>query len=121
MFDWLGVSHSFKQMLAIVVGGVAGIACFVGLTLLIDQGEEAAQGRWQASEERYEDLGELLAATTDPAIVVLGPPGGAGKGQNQGRKGHQNPYAPHGGQGCGLGRDREIVHVLTYDQGENVA
>ncbi|MCB9177032.1 MAG: SUMF1/EgtB/PvdO family nonheme iron enzyme [Caldilineae bacterium] len=49
---------------------------FVGLTLLIDQGEEAAQGRWQASEERYEDLGELLAATTDPAIVVLGPPGG---------------------------------------------
>ena len=35
VFDWLGVSHSFKQMLAIVVGGVAGIACFVGLTLLV--------------------------------------------------------------------------------------
>ena len=35
---------------------------FVGLTLLIDQGEEAIQGRWQASEERYDDLGELLAA-----------------------------------------------------------
>ncbi|MCB0217452.1 MAG: SUMF1/EgtB/PvdO family nonheme iron enzyme [Caldilineae bacterium] len=49
---------------------------FVGLTLLIDQGEEAVQGRWQAAEERYEDLGDLLAATPDPAIVVLGPPGG---------------------------------------------
>ena len=49
---------------------------FVGLTLLIDQGEEAVQGRWQAAEERHEDLGDLLAATSDPAIVVLGPPGG---------------------------------------------
>ena len=35
VFDWLGISHTFKQMLAIVVGGVAGIACFIGLTLLI--------------------------------------------------------------------------------------
>ncbi|MCB9176979.1 MAG: SUMF1/EgtB/PvdO family nonheme iron enzyme [Caldilineae bacterium] len=49
---------------------------FVGLTLLIDQGEEAVQGRWAAQEERYEDLGALLDATSDPAIVVLGPPGG---------------------------------------------
>jgi len=49
---------------------------FVGLTLLIDQGEEAVQGRWAAKDERYEDLGELLAATSDPAVVVLGPPGG---------------------------------------------
>ncbi|MCB0217336.1 MAG: SUMF1/EgtB/PvdO family nonheme iron enzyme [Caldilineae bacterium] len=49
---------------------------FVGLTLLIDQGEEAVQGRWQAAEERYEDLGDLLTDNPDPAIVVLGPPGG---------------------------------------------
>jgi len=34
VFDALGISHSFKQGLAIVVGGVAGIACFVGITLL---------------------------------------------------------------------------------------
>ncbi|WP_342236973.1 respiratory nitrate reductase subunit gamma [Inquilinus sp. OTU3971] len=34
VFDALGVSHSFKQGLAIVVGGVAGIACFAGITLL---------------------------------------------------------------------------------------
>ncbi len=51
---------------------------FVALTLLIDQGEEAAGGRWAAKEERYDDLGKLLANTTDPAVVVLGPPG-AGK------------------------------------------
>ena len=49
---------------------------FVGLSLLIDQGEEAVQGRWQAKEEQYDDLGELLAGTDDPAVVVLGPPGG---------------------------------------------
>jgi len=49
---------------------------FVGLTLLVDQGEESVQGRWAAKDERYDDLGVLLAATSDPAIVVLGPPGG---------------------------------------------
>jgi nitrate reductase gamma subunit len=35
VFDALGVSHSFKQMMAIVIGGVAGIACFAGITLLV--------------------------------------------------------------------------------------
>jgi nitrate reductase gamma subunit len=35
VFDALGISHGFKQMLAIVVGGVAGVACFVGITLLV--------------------------------------------------------------------------------------
>jgi len=34
VFDALGISHSFKQGLAIVVGGLAGAACFVGLALL---------------------------------------------------------------------------------------
>jgi formylglycine-generating enzyme required for sulfatase activity/class 3 adenylate cyclase len=51
---------------------------FVGLTLLLDQGEDAIQGRWQAGDERYADLGAMLAATREPVIVVLGPPG-AGK------------------------------------------
>ncbi len=50
--------------------------CFVGLTLLVDQGEQSTNGRWQAKEERYDDLGALLEAVDDPAIVVLGPPGG---------------------------------------------
>ncbi|MDJ1159925.1 respiratory nitrate reductase subunit gamma [Chelatococcus sp. SYSU_G07232] len=35
LFEVIGISHGAKQMLAIVVGGVAGIACFVGLTLLV--------------------------------------------------------------------------------------
>lgn len=34
IFDMLGVSHSFKQMLAIVAGGVAGLMCLVGISLL---------------------------------------------------------------------------------------
>ena len=34
IFDALGISHGFKQMLAIVVGGVAGLACLVGIGLL---------------------------------------------------------------------------------------
>jgi len=35
VFDALGISHSFKQWMAIVIGGVAGVACFIGLTLLV--------------------------------------------------------------------------------------
>lgn len=35
IFDTLGISHGFKQWMAIVLGGVAGIMCFVGMTLLI--------------------------------------------------------------------------------------
>jgi nitrate reductase gamma subunit len=34
IFEALGISHTFKQWLAIVVGGVAGIFCFIGITLL---------------------------------------------------------------------------------------
>ena len=34
VFDMLGVSHGFKQMLAIVVGGVAGLMCLAGISLL---------------------------------------------------------------------------------------
>ena len=35
IFDAFGIGHGFKQGMAIVVGGIAGIACFVGLTLLV--------------------------------------------------------------------------------------
>jgi nitrate reductase gamma subunit len=35
VFDMLGISHSFKQWMAIVLGGVAGVMCFVGITLLV--------------------------------------------------------------------------------------
>ena len=35
VFDAIGISHGLKQIMAIVVGGLAGIACFIGLTLLV--------------------------------------------------------------------------------------
>jgi nitrate reductase gamma subunit len=35
VFDAVGISHSFKQALAMTVGGIAGIACFVGTSLLV--------------------------------------------------------------------------------------
>lgn len=35
VFDLLGVPHGFKQVVAIVAGGIAGTACFIGLTLLV--------------------------------------------------------------------------------------
>jgi len=34
VFDTLGISHGFKQILAIVVGGIAGVACWVGIAML---------------------------------------------------------------------------------------
>ena len=51
---------------------------FVGLTLLIDQGEDAVSGRWAAADGRFDDLGSLLEAQEQPLAVVLGAPG-AGK------------------------------------------
>jgi nitrate reductase gamma subunit len=35
IFDAVGISHGFKQWMAIVIGGVAGVMCFIGMTLLI--------------------------------------------------------------------------------------
>ena len=35
VFETLGISHSFKQMMAIVVGGICGTACFIGLVMLL--------------------------------------------------------------------------------------
>lgn len=34
IFDAIGISHGFKQGLAIVVGGLAGLMCLVGIALL---------------------------------------------------------------------------------------
>ena len=35
IFEALGISHTFKQWMAISVGGVAGVMCFIGITLLV--------------------------------------------------------------------------------------
>jgi nitrate reductase gamma subunit len=34
IFDLVGISHGFKQLMAIVIGGVAGIFCLIGIGLL---------------------------------------------------------------------------------------
>ena len=34
VFDALGISHTFKQLLAMTFGGVAGVACWIGIALL---------------------------------------------------------------------------------------
>lgn len=34
-FDWVGISHGAKQLMAMVVGGVAGVLCFIGLSILL--------------------------------------------------------------------------------------
>jgi formylglycine-generating enzyme required for sulfatase activity len=48
---------------------------FVQLTLLLDQGEDAAGPRWHSMSEKFRDLREVLAHVAEPAVVVLGPPG----------------------------------------------
>ena len=35
VFDTLGIGHGFKQTMALVVGGIAGIAAFIGCSLLL--------------------------------------------------------------------------------------
>lgn len=35
IFDAMGISHGFKQLMAMVVGGIAGAVCLVGLLLLL--------------------------------------------------------------------------------------
>ncbi|WP_420347766.1 respiratory nitrate reductase subunit gamma [Pelagibius sp.] len=34
LFDLVGISHSFKQLMAIVIGGIAGILALIGATML---------------------------------------------------------------------------------------
>ena len=48
---------------------------FVEMSLLVDLGEESQSGRWQAKEERFTDLRDVLAEVKQPAVVLLGPPG----------------------------------------------
>ena len=35
IFEAIGITHTFKQWIAISVGGVAGVMCFIGITLLV--------------------------------------------------------------------------------------
>lgn len=57
IFDALGISHGAKQMMAIVIGGVAGIACFIGLSLLVHRRLFDARIR---SNSSFGDIAVLL-------------------------------------------------------------
>lgn len=35
VFEWLGISHTFKQIIAMTVGGIAGLFCLAGLIMLL--------------------------------------------------------------------------------------
>lgn len=35
VFDFIGISHGFKQIMAMTVGGIAGIVCLIGLLMLL--------------------------------------------------------------------------------------
>ena len=35
LYDWLGVGHTFKQLLAMIAGGIAGVLAIIGLVILL--------------------------------------------------------------------------------------
>ncbi|WP_313929253.1 SUMF1/EgtB/PvdO family nonheme iron enzyme [Pseudoxanthomonas sp.] len=48
---------------------------FTKLTLLVDQGPDAQGARWQAQQDSFDDLRDVLGKAQEPALVLLGPPG----------------------------------------------
>lgn len=57
VFDVLGITKPAKQWMAIIIGGVAGVACFIGLTLLIHRRLSDARIRVTSS---FGDIAILL-------------------------------------------------------------
>src|SRR5262245_65720352 len=66
VFDLIGISHGFKQVMAIVVGSVAGILCLIGIALLIHR--RLFDPRIRATSS-FGDIGILLILF---AQLVLG-------------------------------------------------
>ena len=106
VFDFLGISHGFKQMMAIVVGGIAGIACFIGTTLLVHRRLFDARIRNTSS---FGDIAILLLLYVQ---LILGPrhhpgvarpSGWAGDGEVH-DLGARHPDAAAGGGIAGRGR-----------------
>jgi len=66
VFDALGISHTFKQWLAISVGGVAGIFCFIGITLLVHR------RLFDARIRRTSSFGDIAVLLMLYAQLILG-------------------------------------------------
>lgn len=60
LFDMIGISHGFKQVMAIVVGGVAGVMCLIGALMLLHRRLFDARIRRSTS---FADLGILVLLT----------------------------------------------------------
>lgn len=57
LFDWMGISHPFKQITAIAVGGTAGAVSLIGATMLIHRRLFDARIRRNSS---FADTGIIL-------------------------------------------------------------
>jgi nitrate reductase gamma subunit len=57
VFDALGIGHGMKQMMAIVIGGVAGVICLIGATMLLHR--RLADARIRATSS-FADSGILV-------------------------------------------------------------
>lgn len=66
VFDAIGISHTFKQWMAILVGGIAGIACFIGLTLLVHR------RLFDARIRRTSSFGDIAVLLLLYAQLILG-------------------------------------------------
>ncbi|MGI6247544.1 MAG: respiratory nitrate reductase subunit gamma [Pseudochelatococcus sp.] len=68
VFDFIGISHGQKQVLAIVAGGVAGICCMAGALLLLHQRLYDPRIRQTSS---FSDIAILIMLTLQLALGLL--------------------------------------------------
>jgi nitrate reductase gamma subunit len=66
VFDALGIGHGFKQGMAIVIGGAAGVLCFFGLVLLLHRRLSDARIR------RTSSFGDIAILVLLLAQLLLG-------------------------------------------------
>jgi len=66
VFDALGVSHTFKQWMAIILGGVAGTICFIGMTMLLHR------RLFDARIRRTSSFGDIAILLLLYAQLILG-------------------------------------------------
>ena len=66
VFDALGIGHGFKQGMAVVIGGAAGVLCFLGIALLLHRRLTDARIR------RTSSFGDITILILLLAQLVLG-------------------------------------------------
>jgi nitrate reductase gamma subunit len=66
IFDALGIGHTFKQLMAMVVGGVAGIAALAGATLLVHR------RLWDSRIRRNSSFGDIAILLLLYVQLLLG-------------------------------------------------